>query len=76
MAEVIEHGSTGILVPPGDVDALAEELRDLLTHPEKCAKIGRAAREFVLTNTERENCLDRLEAFYRRVAKRKSGIPL
>ncbi len=70
VTEVISHGRTGMLVPPGDADALTTVLRDLLSDPEKRAAIGRAAREFVLTHAERENCLDRLEAFYRQVAAR------
>ncbi len=68
VSEIITHDRTGVLVPPRDVDALAEALRDLLSDPEKRAAIGRAAREFVLTYAEREDCLNRLEAFYRRVA--------
>lgn len=68
VAEVITHGSTGILVPPGGTDELADALRDLLRDEAKREAIGRAAREFVLTHAERENCLDRIEAFYRRVA--------
>ena len=70
VTEVITHGRTGILVPPSDADALAGALRDLLSDPEKRGTIGRAAREFVFTHAERETCLDRLEAFYRRVAER------
>ena len=69
VAEVITHGRTGILVPPGNVDALTEALRALLNSPEKRETIGRAAREFVLQHAERESCLDRIEAFYRRVAE-------
>jgi glycosyltransferase involved in cell wall biosynthesis len=68
VTEVITHGRTGILVPPGGTDELAEALRALLRDEPKREAIGRAAREFVLTHAERENCLDRLEAFYRRVA--------
>jgi glycosyltransferase involved in cell wall biosynthesis len=70
VAEIISHGHTGILVPPADADALAAALRDLLTDPEERAMIGSAARKFVLAHAERENCLDRIEAFYRQVAQR------
>ena len=70
VAEVITHGSTGMLMPPGDVDALCSALRELLSDPEKRAVIGRAAREFVLAHAERNQCLDRIEAFYRHVVER------
>jgi len=44
--EVIEEGRTGFLIPPGDVEALAERLLWLLTHPEEAGAMGRRAREF------------------------------
>ena len=34
----------GLLVPPGDPDALAAALTDLLTHPERCARMGEIGR--------------------------------
>jgi glycosyltransferase involved in cell wall biosynthesis len=70
VTEVITHGQTGLLVPPKDGEALAEALRDLLSNPERRSAIGRAAREFVLTHAGREQGLDRIEAFYRKVAER------
>lgn len=33
--DVVVHGQTGCLVPPGDVDRLSEEIARLLTHPEE-----------------------------------------
>lgn len=44
--EIIEDGVTGFLVPPGDVDALAERIRWVLSHPEEAKQVGRRAREF------------------------------
>ena len=44
--EVIEEGQTGFLIPPGDVEALAERLTWILTHPEEAGTMGRRAREF------------------------------
>ena len=70
VSEVIAHGETGVLVPPGDVDALGDAIRDLLRDAKKRDILGHAAREFVVTHAERESCLDRMEAFYREVAER------
>ena len=39
------HGETGLVVPAGDVQALAAAMRDLLAQPEVRARMGRAARE-------------------------------
>ncbi|OSJ14857.1 hypothetical protein BST63_14290 [Bradyrhizobium canariense] len=43
--EVVESGRNGILVPVGDVDALASALERLLQAPEIRGSLGRAARE-------------------------------
>lgn len=44
-ASLIAHGSTGLLVPAGDADALAAALCALADAPERAAALGRAARE-------------------------------
>ena len=42
--EIIDHGQNGLLAPPGDVQALAQALAQLLTDPEQRRAMGRAAR--------------------------------
>jgi glycosyltransferase involved in cell wall biosynthesis len=42
-AEVIEHGTSGLLVPPEDVDALAAGICDLIDHPAKRTAMGAAS---------------------------------
>jgi len=44
--EMIQDGGNGFLVPPGDVDALAERLHWVLEHPDKAKYMGEQAREF------------------------------
>ena len=44
-AAVARHGETGILVPPGDDDALAEGMIALLSDEERRRRLGAAARE-------------------------------
>jgi glycosyltransferase involved in cell wall biosynthesis len=46
-AEIIEHGRTGILVPPGDSHALAEEIVRLLREPHRARQLGEAAYDSV-----------------------------
>jgi glycosyltransferase involved in cell wall biosynthesis len=45
--EFIEDGRTGVLVPPGDVDALASAIKSLLRDPERCTRAGAAASEHI-----------------------------
>lgn len=45
LPEVVEHGVTGLLVAPGDANALAKALLDLLTDPERRESMGRLGRE-------------------------------
>lgn len=41
--EVVRHGETGLLVPPGDVPALAAALHSLIEAPEQRHRLGRQA---------------------------------
>jgi glycosyltransferase involved in cell wall biosynthesis len=43
--EVVEDGTSGVLVPAGDQQALAEAISDLLDDPPRRQQMGQAARE-------------------------------
>lgn len=62
LAEIIQDGSTGYLVPPGDVDALRDRLDELLRNPALARRMGARARELVLErytwSSVAERCLD------------------
>lgn len=45
--EYVEHGVTGLLVPPGDDEAFADAIASLLRDPEAAAAMGRAGRRVV-----------------------------
>jgi glycosyltransferase involved in cell wall biosynthesis len=47
LPDVVQHGRTGLLVPPGDHQALASALGRLIADPGLRASMGRAGREFV-----------------------------
>ena len=45
--EAIRPGVTGLLVPPHDVDALADAIAALAADPQRRARMGRAGRQRV-----------------------------
>ena len=45
--EVVEHGRSGLLSPPGDIDQLAADLRTLLADPALRARMGAEGRRRV-----------------------------
>jgi len=48
LPEVVEDGKTGILVPPGDVNALCSAIKYLVNNPEARLKMGENGRLRVL----------------------------
>ena len=64
--DVISDGVTGMLVPPNQVDALAEALSQLAARPDLRQTMGGAARQFVERNYSTETVLASLLAVYRR----------
>jgi glycosyltransferase involved in cell wall biosynthesis len=63
-----EHGRSALLVPPGDVDALASALRRLLGDGEAAQSLGRAGRDAAARRLSRTDFLDRLETIYGELA--------
>lgn len=62
--ELIEHGSTGLLVPPNDPAALGESIVSLLKDEPTCLKMGRGAREKVLSEYSVEMIAQQTLNFY------------
>ena len=56
--EIVRPGVNGWLIPPRDVGALADALREAIASPDLCARYGAAGREIV----EREFSLDAVVA--------------
>ena len=48
--DVVQNGVQGIVIPPANVDALAEAIQQLYDHPEIVARMSLAARERVVEN--------------------------
>ncbi len=67
--DLVRDGENGRVFPTGNVDALAEIVRDLLSHSEKCARFGDAARKRMETWSPREY-LDALSDALERASRR------
>lgn len=69
--EVIRDGDTGRLVPPGDGDALARALHELVGSVPLRAEFGEAARAWVAAHASIEALRDAYDAFYLRAASHR-----
>lgn len=62
--EIVRHGVTGLLVPPGDPGALADALETILSDRELAARMGEAARSAAVRDFGTDRMLDAFEATY------------
>jgi glycosyltransferase involved in cell wall biosynthesis len=70
--EVVIDGVTGLLVPPGDSDALAAAIVRLLTDPELAAALGRAGRARVESEFAVDAMVARTQALYEELVEKAS----
>jgi glycosyltransferase involved in cell wall biosynthesis len=73
--EAVEHGRNGLLVPLGDVPALAEAIVELLTDQEKAARMGAEGRRMALERFDERLVFERVKAEYARLLREK-GLPV
>jgi glycosyltransferase involved in cell wall biosynthesis len=69
-AEIITDGVTGLLVPPRQVDALAQAVNCLLDDPDLRAHLSLAGHREVEVRFEREKVINQIEAVYQAVVGR------
>lgn len=67
LPEVVADEETGLLVPPGDVDALARAVRRIIEDPILARRLGEAGRERAVTVFGREAFQASWRQIYRRV---------
>jgi glycosyltransferase involved in cell wall biosynthesis len=71
--ELVQHGRTGLLVPPRDPGALAEAIATMLDNPERGREIGALGRQRVAEHFSIEQMVRSTEALYERLLERKQG---
>ncbi len=67
--DIVEHGVSGLLVPPRDAAALAEAMCGLLQDRDLAMRFGEAGRRRVAEMFSMERSLDEVERFYERVVE-------
>ncbi len=69
--EVVEHGRNGLLVPVGDVDALANAIVELLNDKEKARNMGEEGRRIALERFDERRVFETVIAEYGRLLRAK-----
>jgi glycosyltransferase involved in cell wall biosynthesis len=64
LPEIVDDGRTGLLVPPGDPEALADAIVALAGDGSRVAAMGAAGRRRALAEFSQERCTDRIAALY------------
>jgi phosphatidylinositol alpha 1,6-mannosyltransferase len=71
--DLVGHGRTGLLLPPGDAGAVRDAVRALAADPARRAAYGRAGRESVEERT-REAIGDQLLDHYAEVLAGRAAV--
>jgi glycosyltransferase involved in cell wall biosynthesis len=71
MRELIEQSRAGVLVPPGDVDALAAAMRSMASDPQRARQMGSRGYQYAVAAHRREPHYERLMEIYGRAMEGK-----
>jgi glycosyltransferase involved in cell wall biosynthesis len=71
--EIVDDERNGLLVPPGDADALADKISELLLHPDRAAELARSARAKVGSAFSIEKMISSYEQLYERLLNGRNG---
>jgi glycosyltransferase involved in cell wall biosynthesis len=75
IVEVVENGHTGLLVPPGEPDRLADALGHLMSNAAMGARLGAAGRARVGSRYSFDRMVDSFESLYVNELTRRGVIP-
>lgn len=73
LKEVVRDGRTGILVPPGDVGALARAIMELLDNRERTEQMGKAGLSVALSSYTLEAHVEKLIEIYQGLCRKKES---
>ena len=73
LPEVVVHGRTGILIPPGQVDLFADALDRLLRDPRRAVALGTEGRRVAQERFGWAKHVDAYEELYRQLTNKEKG---
>jgi glycosyltransferase involved in cell wall biosynthesis len=73
--EMVVEGVTGYTFPPGDDEALATRLDELLSDPARARAMGEAGHARVVADFSVEKYADEVEAFYHEMLRGRRPVP-
>lgn len=62
---LIDHGSTGFLIDPGDIEGLSKYMMRFLKHTDKSQKMAQQGRDLILKNFSAKQMTEKTESLYR-----------
>ena len=65
--EIVQDGKTGLLVNPGDIDALAKAIESLADNPEKAEEMGNNAYAHIAAHHTVEKQAEHYLAVYKQI---------
>jgi starch synthase len=66
LPEIVADDETGLVVPPGEAEALADAIVTIAGDLPRAAEMGRAGRARALAEFTPARCVERVEALYER----------
>jgi glycosyltransferase involved in cell wall biosynthesis len=66
-SSLLTHGADGLLIPPGDAQAMAGAIEGLAAKPDLAARLGRAARQRARRRHDPSTVVDTLTSIYRQI---------
>ncbi len=72
--EVVQDGLSGLLVPPGDPEILAEKIACILHDPIAANRMGKVGRQVIQERYSMEHMLTQTEMVYRRLMQSQSSV--
>jgi colanic acid biosynthesis glycosyl transferase WcaI len=67
VAQLIQAGECGVIVPPGEPDSLAGTILDLRSNPGRLERLGENGRALLESHFSRQQCVDRYEEMLQQV---------